>query len=104
MAQTTDMGTRAAIRTVDAGSASTCAFCDQQVKFSAKVKRHQVICNVYVKGKWNRVEHYHYECYVEAGSQHGDVDPTQVPPPRRVQQAIAAAAEAEAARQTAAVA
>jgi hypothetical protein len=96
MATQTASNTRAAIRTVDAGSSAMCAFCDQQVKFSAKVKRHQVICNVYIGAKWNRVEHYHYECYVEAGSQHGDVDPTQVPPPRRVQQAIAAAAEKEA--------
>lgn len=49
-----------------------CASCGQQVKFSAKVKRQQVICNVYLKGKWDRVEHYHLECYLEVGSPHGE--------------------------------
>jgi hypothetical protein len=83
-------GTRAVIRSVDAGCSVTCVRCDQQVKFSAKVKRHQVICNVYKDGKWARVEHYHYECYVEAESPYGIVDPMAVPPPRRVQQLQAA--------------
>jgi hypothetical protein len=41
------------------------------VKFAAKTRRHQVICNVYVKGKWDRVEHYHAECYETAGEPHG---------------------------------
>lgn len=49
-----------------------CVHCDQQVKFSAKVKRQQVICNVYVQGRWNRVEHYHLECYHDAGLPHGE--------------------------------
>jgi hypothetical protein len=90
-------GTRAVVRTVDAGSATTCVVCDQQVKFSAKVKRFQVIANVYVKGTWNRVEHYHLECYVEAGSPHGVVDPNAAPAPKRVQQLQEAAASADSA-------
>ena len=90
MADVETPGTRAVIRSVDAGCSVTCIRCDQQVKFSAKVKRHQVICNVYVDGKWARVEHFHHECYVEAESPYGIVDPEAVPPPRRVQQLQAA--------------
>ncbi len=97
MAAAPKPGTRAVVRTVDAGSSSTCATCEQQVKFSAKVKRYQVIANVYVKGKWNRVEHYHFECYVEAGSPYGVVDPNAAPAPRRVQQLQEAAAAANVA-------
>jgi hypothetical protein len=41
------------------------------VKFAAKSKLQQVICNVYVDGRWNRVEHYHEACYVEAGEPYG---------------------------------
>jgi hypothetical protein len=87
MAPQATSGTRAVVRSVDAGSSAICAHCDQLVKFSAKVKRFQVICNVYVRSRWNRVEHFHLECYQECGSPHGEVDPNAVPPPRRVQQA-----------------
>jgi hypothetical protein len=62
---------RAVVRSVEAGSSAICAACDEQVKFAAKVRRQQVICNVYVNGKWDRVEHYHYECYEAAGEPHG---------------------------------
>jgi hypothetical protein len=62
---------RAVVRSIEAGSSSICTACNQQVKFSAKVRRQQVICNVYVNGKWNRVEHFHAECYAEAGEPHG---------------------------------
>ena len=65
------LGTRAVIRSIDPGCAATCAACGQAVKFAAKVKAQQVICNVYVKTKWNRVEHYHLACYITAGSPHG---------------------------------
>jgi hypothetical protein len=72
VATKTKMSTRAVVRSIDAGSSAICVHCDQQVKFSAKIKRQQVICNVYVKGKWNRVEHYHAECYDEALQPHGE--------------------------------
>jgi hypothetical protein len=90
-------GTRAVVRTVDAGSSAICEVCAQQVKFSAKVKRFQVICNVYIQGRWDRVEHFHMECYVESGSPHGEIDPTSAPAPRRVQQAREAEAAANSA-------
>ena len=89
------------VRTIDAGSSTICVHCEQQVKFSAKIKRHQVIANVYVKDDWNRVEHFHLECYLEAASPFGEVDPNAAPAPRRVQQARDAA-EAAAAAESAA--
>jgi hypothetical protein len=71
MAKTTMFQSRAVLRSIEAGSSATCVTCDEQVKFKAKVKMQQVICNVYVNGKWDRVEHYHLECYEQAGGPYG---------------------------------
>ncbi len=62
---------RAVTRQVEAGCSAVCAACGNQVKFTAKVRRWQVIANVYVEGVWDRVEHYHGECYESAGSPYG---------------------------------
>jgi hypothetical protein len=62
---------RAVQRRVEAGSSVICAGCDEQVKFAAKMNRQQVIANVYLDGRWDRVEHYHAECYVQAGNPYG---------------------------------
>jgi len=45
--------------------------CDLQVKFQARVRAKQVICNIYEAGRWRRVEHYHQSCYNEAGDPFG---------------------------------
>lgn len=63
---------RAVLRRVDPGNLVVCAHCHEQVKFAAKLHRMQVIANVYVKGRWDRVEHFHAECYPLAGDPHGD--------------------------------
>ena len=63
---------RAVTRRVEAGSGVVCAQCGQAVKFAAKVQRQQVIANVYVDGRWHRVEHFHAECYDEAGQPYGE--------------------------------
>jgi hypothetical protein len=63
--------TRAVTRPIEAGSAVDCAHCDQLVKFRARQRDHQIICNVYVDGRWHHVEHYHADCYEIAGSPHG---------------------------------
>ena len=63
---------RAVLRSIEAGSSTMCVTCDEQVKFRAKVKAQQVICNVYVDGKWDRVEHYHLECYEIAEKPYGE--------------------------------
>jgi hypothetical protein len=66
------MTSRAVMRSIEAGSIAECVGCGERVKFQAKVKMQQVICNVYVDGRWDRVEHYHAECYENAGEPHGD--------------------------------
>ena len=65
------LGSRAVLRRVEAGSMSLCAHCDEQVKFAAKLNRLQVIANVYVDARWDRVEHFHAECYELAGEPYG---------------------------------
>lgn len=71
MAKMNTRQSRAVLRTIEAGSSAICVTCDEQVKFKAKHKAHQVICNVYVDGKWDRVEHYHLECYDASGEPYG---------------------------------
>lgn len=73
---------RAVLRMVEAGSYVDCSQCGDRVKFQAKARNAQVICNVYEAGTWVRVEHYHQHCYVEAGSPYGDVGDEPVPTPR----------------------
>ncbi|MEZ5322492.1 MAG: hypothetical protein R2698_10540 [Microthrixaceae bacterium] len=88
---TTSLSTsRAVIRDVEAGSSTDCSHCGGRVKFQAKVRNKQVICNVYEKGRWTRVEHYHVDCYKEAGEPHG---PATAGDDRRRAAANAAAAE-----------
>jgi hypothetical protein len=62
---------RAVVRPIEAGSSAECVTCGERVKFQAKIKAQQVICNVYVQGRWDRVEHYHLACYAEAGEPYG---------------------------------
>jgi len=64
---------RAVLRDVEPGSTVECAHCDERVKFQAKVRNRQVICNVYIKGVWDRVEHFHADCYSTAGHPHGEI-------------------------------
>lgn len=72
------MRSRAVLRDVQPGSVAECVRCGERVKFRAKVRPKQVICNVYVAGRWDRVEHYHDKCYADAGEPHGEVDTTPV--------------------------
>ena len=63
---------RAVLRLIEPGCAVDCVHCNQRVKFQARIRGQQVICNVYVDGAWDRVEHFHAECYGEAGSPYGE--------------------------------
>jgi hypothetical protein len=71
MSAQTFLTSRAVTRPVEAGSSVMCAGCEQPVKFTAKVRLWQVIANVYVNGVWDRVEHYHADCYEESGRPYG---------------------------------
>ena len=62
---------RAVTRLIEAGNTATCAVCRLPVKFRAKAKLQQVIANVYTNGVWERVEHYHVDCYENASRPYG---------------------------------
>lgn len=89
--KTNKLRSRAVLRDVEPGSTVECAQCGERVKFQAKVRHKQVICNVYVGGRWDRVEHFHSECYEQAGAPYGDADTT---PPVKLRQQAAAASSA----------
>jgi hypothetical protein len=67
----TTFTSRAALRLIEPGSVVDCSHCAQRVKFQARIRGQQVICNVYSHGVWDRVEHFHAECYEEIGSPYG---------------------------------
>ena len=62
---------RAVLRSIEAGSDAVCPYCGVQVRFAARQKVRKVIANVYVDGRWDRVEHFHEACYARAGEPHG---------------------------------
>ena len=82
---------RAVVRFIEAGSMTSCEACGAAVKFQARVKAKQVICNVYVDQQWVRVEHFHHQCYVDAGSPHGEADTSQPLRQKRRPAAVSAA-------------
>jgi hypothetical protein len=63
---------RAVVRFIEPGNDAVCERCREQIKFLARSKGRQVIANVYVDERWDRVEHYHDECYQEAGEPYGE--------------------------------
>ena len=64
---------RAVLRIIEPGSMIDCSHCGSRVKFQARLRLNQVICNVYIDSVWDRVEHFHAECYEEAGHPYGDL-------------------------------
>jgi hypothetical protein len=62
---------RAVLRLVEAGINASCAFCGDRLRFSSRSKARKVIANVYVGGRWDRVEQYHDACYEQAGAPYG---------------------------------
>ena len=68
----TMMTSRAVERPIEAGNSAMCTHCGEPVKFVARAHLRQVIANVYVDGTWDRVEHFHAECYETAGHPYGE--------------------------------
>ena len=62
---------RAVLRLIEAGCVAECPICGERVKYRARHRDQQVICNVYEDGRWQRVEQYHVDCYAGAGLPHG---------------------------------
>ena len=77
--QTAPCTSRAVLRTIEAGNNAVCMSCGEPVKFKAKVKANQVICNVYTDGHWDRVEHFHEACYGDGGAPYGEPRPASSP-------------------------
>jgi hypothetical protein len=67
----TEWKSRAVTRLIEAGSMTECVHCEERVKFKARERHQQVICNVYVDGGWDHVEHFHEDCYKAAGKPFG---------------------------------
>ncbi|MEZ5410908.1 MAG: hypothetical protein R2761_22960 [Acidimicrobiales bacterium] len=65
---------RAVVRLIEAGCVAECPVCGERVKYRARHRDQQVICNVYDKGRWQRVEQYHLDCYTAADCPHGPVE------------------------------
>ncbi len=63
---------RAVARLIEAGCSADCPHCEERVKFRARHRDQQVICNVYKDGVWLRVEQFHLECYGEADFPYGE--------------------------------
>ena len=63
---------RAVLRLIEPGSVAECPHCGERVKFRARHRDQQVICNVYDDGVWQRVEQYHHDCYTAAGEPYGE--------------------------------
>lgn len=63
---------RAVERPIEAGNSAMCAHCGEPVKFVARAHLRQVIANVYEDGTWQRVEHFHADCYADAGQPYGE--------------------------------
>ena len=71
MASTVVRNSRAVERPIEPGNSANCARCGDAVKFVARQQLRQVIANVYEDGVWKRVEHFHSECYDDAGQPYG---------------------------------
>lgn len=63
---------RAVNRLVEPGNWAECVLCGEVIKFRARERRMQVICNVYVDNRWDRVEHYHADCYEASDRPYGE--------------------------------
>lgn len=70
----TSWDSRAALRMVEPGSQVECVLCGERVKFQAKMRHQQAICNIYEKNAWVTVVHYHYPCYKEAKEPYGPAE------------------------------
>lgn len=64
---------RAVKRLVEVGSWISCVHCAEPIKFAARLRHEQAICNIYENNAWVRVEHYHADCYSESGEPYGEM-------------------------------
>lgn len=80
------LGTRSVrrdLKTIAGLDWPTCEWCGEHIKYAApatlrSLRRrglpahtHQIISNIYIDGRWDRVEHRHEACWFEAGEPWG---------------------------------
>lgn len=70
-AQTPTLTSRAVRRLIEPGNNVACASCGEIIKFVTREQASQIIANVYVDGRWDRVEYWHDVCYEKADSPYG---------------------------------
>jgi hypothetical protein len=75
----TSSKSRAVERLIAPGSAVHCAHCGARVGFAVRGRGRQVIANVYVDGRWARVEHFHPRCYSAAADPYGPAEMSCLP-------------------------
>ena len=75
----TSFESRAVERPIDPGNSVRCAHCGTLVKFAARQRGRQVIANVYVDGRWARVEQFHPRCYRAAAYPYGPAEMSALP-------------------------
>lgn len=76
------MTSRAALRLVQPSTdcpEAQCASCGERIIFSARNRPQVVIANVYVRGRWDRIEHFHPDCYENAEQPYGEPSPLHQP-------------------------
>lgn len=71
----TELGTRAVAIKTTPGVYEWCAGCASQIRFQPwrGTRPHHICANVYRRGTWDRVEHWHPTCYRQAGHPHGPI-------------------------------
>lgn len=73
MSVDTPLGTRAVLRTIEAGETARCAGCGEFIRFTARNRKvRKVVCNVYEGGVWAKVDQFHCGCYLERGEPYGE--------------------------------
>ena len=75
----TSSKSRAVERAIAPGSTVRCAQCGALVRFAIRERVRQVIANVYLDGRWARVEHFHTRCYRAAADPYGPADISCLP-------------------------
>jgi hypothetical protein len=75
----TSSESRAVERAIAPGGAVRCAHCGGLVRFAVRERGRQVIANVYVDGRWARVEQFHPRCYRAAAYPYGPAEMSSLP-------------------------
>lgn len=68
---------RAVTRKLQPGLGLDCDACSMPIKYSAKFPSNQIIANVYENNVWQKVVHYHEECYRQLAYPYGEPIPSQ---------------------------